>query len=70
MEINYENLDQFSYASLINTNFKKMDTINVFTVKWNDSLSNEKGSEKDSKKLEQWLKLKLKLDTLVVKRAN
>lgn len=70
VKINYENLDQFSYASLINTNFKKMDTINVFTVKWNDSLSNEKGREKDSKKLETWLKLKLKLDTLVVKRAN
>ena len=47
-----------------------MDTINVFTVKWNDSLSNEKGREKDSKKLEKWLKLKLKLDTLVLKRAN
>ena len=70
VKINYENLDQFSYASLINTNFKKMDTINVFTVKWNDSLSNEKGREKDSKKLEKWLKLKLKLDTLVLKRAN
>ena len=58
VKINYENLDQFSYASLINTNFKKMDTINVFTVKWNDSLSNEKGREKDSKKLEKaalWL---------------
>ncbi len=70
VKINYENLDQFSYASVINTNFTKMDTINVFSVKWNDSLSNEKGREKDSKKLEQWLKLKLKLDTLVVKRVN
>ena len=70
VKINYENLDQFSYANVINTNFKKMDTVNVFTVKWNDSLSNEKGREKDSKKLEKWLKLKLKLDTLVVKRAN
>jgi hypothetical protein len=33
-------------------------------------LSNEKVREKDSKKLEKWLKLKLKLDTLVLKRAN
>lgn len=70
VKINYENLDQFSYANVINTNFKKTDTVNVFTVKWNDSLSNEKGREKDSKKLEKWLKLKLKLDTLVLKRAN
>ncbi len=70
VKINYENLDQFSYASVINSNFKKLDTINVFTVKWIDSLSNEKGREKDSEKLQKWLKLKLKLDTLVVKRAN
>ena len=70
VKINYENLDQFSYANVINTNFKKMDTVNVFTVKWNDSLSNEKGREKDSKKLEKWLKLRLNLDTLVVKSVN
>jgi len=70
VKINYENLDQFSFANVINTNFTKTDTITVFTVKWIDSLANEKSRIKDTEKLEKWLKLKLNLDSLVVKRAN
>ncbi|MFH4963905.1 DUF389 domain-containing protein [Gaetbulibacter sp. M235] len=70
VKINYENLAQFSYSNVINTNFTKTDTVTVFTVKWIDSLANEKARVKDSEKLEKWLKLKLNLDTLVVKRAN
>ncbi|WP_338359123.1 DUF389 domain-containing protein [Yeosuana marina] len=70
VKINYENLDQFSFANVINTNFTKTDTIPVFTVKWIDSLSNEQSKVKDSEKLKKWLKLKLSLDTLVIKREN
>jgi len=70
VKINYENLDQFSFANVINTNFTKTDTVTVFTVKWIDSLANEKSRLKDTEKLEKWLKLKLNLDSLVVKRAN
>jgi len=70
VKINYENLDQFSYSNVINTNFTKTDTISVFTVKWIDSLTNEESRQKDTRKLEKWLKLKLSLDTLAVKREN
>ena len=70
VEINYENLDEFSYATVINSNFKKMDTISVFSVKWNDSLSTEESIVKDNAKLERWLKLKLKLDTIVVREIK
>jgi len=70
VKINYETLDQFSYSNVINTNFTKTDTISVFTVKWIDSLTNEEAKIKNSEKLEKWLKLKLSLDTLVVKRSN
>ncbi len=70
VEINYENLDEFSYATVINSNFKKIDTICVFSVKWNDSLSTEESIQKDKIKLQKWLKLKLKLDTLVVKQIK
>jgi uncharacterized hydrophobic protein (TIGR00271 family) len=70
VKLNYETLDQFSYSNVINTNFTKMDTISVFTVKWIDSLTNEETKIKNSEKLEKWLKLKLSLDTLVVKRSN
>lgn len=70
VKINYENIEQFSYSSVINSNFKTIDTVSVFTVKWIDSLSKEKTRKTEQLKLEKWLKLKLKLDTLVVKRIN
>jgi uncharacterized hydrophobic protein (TIGR00271 family) len=66
VKVNYETIDQFSYASVINSNFSKIDTLTVFTVKWNDSLTTDTSRAKDKVKLENWLKLKLKLDTLLV----
>ncbi len=70
IKINYETIEQISYANVIRSNFTKMDTVSVFSVKWVDSLANEKIKKNDKIKLEKWLKLKLKLDTLVVKRVN
>lgn len=70
IEVNYETIEQLSYSKIINSNFKKFDTLTVFSVKWVDSLTNEKSRLKDRDKLEKWLKLKLDLDTLVVKRVN
>ena len=70
VEINYETIEQFSFANIVSSNFKKTDTISVFSVKWVDSLTNEALRKKDKIKLEKWLKLKLDLDTLVVNRVN
>ncbi|MEP1490265.1 MAG: DUF389 domain-containing protein [Algibacter sp.] len=70
VKINYETIEHFTYSSVVSSNFKKIDTLSVFTVKWNDSLSKEKSRKSDQAKLKKWLKLKLKLDTLVVKRIN
>ena len=47
-----------------------MDTISVFTAKWYDSMSTQDIVIKDKDRLERWLKVKLNLDTLVVKRIN
>jgi uncharacterized hydrophobic protein (TIGR00271 family) len=69
-QINYENLQAISYAKRITSNFYKIDTLAVFSVKWNDALATEATILKDQAKLEKWLKLKLKLDTLVVKRED
>lgn len=67
VKLNYENISELSYASVITSNFTKTDTINMFTVKWKDSLDNAYIA-KDKKKLEAWLKYKLGMDSLVVKR--
>lgn len=70
VKIIYENVEQFSYSNVINSNFSKIDTLSVFSVKWIDSLTNNESREKERKKLEKWLREKLDLDTLIVKRVN
>lgn len=70
IHINYENIDEIAYSKVIKSNFKKLDTLSVFEVKWNDSLVNNSQAEKEKAKLYKWLKLKLKVDTLVVKKVN
>ena len=64
-KINYNGLSEISYANTIKTNFKKIDTITVFYLKWYDTIPNTKQQEATIKK---WLKTRLNLDTLVIKR--
>lgn len=70
LRINYETIEKISYANVISTDFNKKDTISMFSVKWVESLTKEKDRKKDKLKLEKWLKLKLDLDTLVIRRIN
>ena len=70
IRINYENLEQLSYSTVITSNFTKIDTLSVFYAKWNDSLATEEFVVKEKDKLERWLKLKLSLDTLVIKQIK
>ncbi len=70
LKISYENIERISFSNVISSNFSKVDTISVFEVKWIDSLSNEASRKRDRNKLEELLRLKLDLDTLVVKRLN
>ncbi|WP_053991695.1 DUF389 domain-containing protein [Mangrovimonas sp. TPBH4] len=67
VKINYEDVDRISYSNVITSNFKKIDTLSVFTVDWNDKLK-EKDIPERQKRLEEWLKVKYSLDSLVVKR--
>lgn len=69
-KINYENLQRFSFANEITSNFETVDTLAVFSVSWDKTKTNEQTIAKDQEKLERWLKVKLSLDTLVVKRQD
>lgn len=65
LKINYEGVETFSYSNKITTNFQKTDTLPVVSIRWKRNVStNERRA--DSKKIEAWLKFKLKLDTLQV----
>lgn len=64
-QINYENIKSLSYASTLTSNFNTIDTIPVFKVTWVDTIS-EAVRIKDQQRLYNWLKFKIKPDTLVV----
>lgn len=69
VKINYENVERLSYASVITSNFEKMDTIVEFTVKWSKKPPlSEAQILKEQDKLKRWLKQKYHLDTLLIRR--
>lgn len=63
--INYENLQGLSYSKTLVSDFQKIDTLSMFTAKWADTVP-QNVIQKDKARLYQWLKFKLKVDTLVV----
>lgn len=65
LRINYEGVETFSYSNKITTNFKKTDTLPVVNIQWKRNVS-AKERRANLKKIEAWLKFKLKLDTLQV----
>ena len=68
LNINYSEIDEFSYSNILKSNFKSIDTVSVFYVKWNDSLVNEVDIAAKSSQLEKWLKYKLNLDSIIIKK--
>lgn len=68
VKINYENIEKLSYSNVITSNFKKLDTIVEFTVKWNDTLKDEASINQNQDRLRRWLKQKYSLDTLTIRR--
>ncbi|MCC8360878.1 DUF389 domain-containing protein [Salinimicrobium sediminilitoris] len=67
--INYSGIQEMSYANNLVTNFSKIDTIPTFNVRWSSNLS-PAARRAEMNKLEQWLQLRLALDTLVVRTVN
>ncbi|HPE83764.1 MAG: DUF389 domain-containing protein [Aequorivita sp.] len=65
IKINYENIQTFSYSNKITTDFKKTDTLPVVNIRWKNSVSSS-DRKTDLKKIEAWLKFKMKLDTIQV----
>ncbi|MFD1096854.1 DUF389 domain-containing protein [Salegentibacter chungangensis] len=67
--INYENIKELGYSNQIITNFSETDTIPTFIVSWQDGISNKQRIEQEER-FENWLRVRLKLDTLSVKTVN
>tara|TARA_R110000787_G_scaffold8495_4_gene28691 strand:- start:13720 stop:15141 length:1422 start_codon:yes stop_codon:yes gene_type:complete len=65
VKINYSEIESISYYNKVTTNFKTTDTIPVIAISWNVKYS-KKNREKDTESLNNWLRYKLKLDTLQI----
>ncbi len=64
-KINYDGIEEIAFSNKVITNFKQVDTIPVFSVKWVDSIPKAK-KELQQKKMKEWLKARLELDTLLL----
>lgn len=65
---NYTNLESLGFSPTIQTDFKKLDTIPIFEVKWKRD-ANRAQTVEDTKKLHAWLKLRLKDPTIQLKEV-
>ena len=63
---NYENLEALVFSPTIQTDFKKVDTIPIFEVKWRRDAKRFQ-TVADTKRLHNWLKLRLKDSTIQLK---
>jgi uncharacterized hydrophobic protein (TIGR00271 family) len=69
LKVNYEQVESLNYANTITTNFQKTDTIPMFNITWN---KRTKSADKivGAQKIQKWLTLRLKMDTLAVQSLN
>lgn len=63
----YSGLETLSYSTMVTTDFTSVDTLYVFNASWYDSIPNTEAQEKN---LGLWLKTRLSIDTLQVKRSK
>ncbi|MFV8281996.1 DUF389 domain-containing protein [Christiangramia marina] len=68
-KINYEDIKEIGYSNLMTTNFQKTDTIPTFTVTWDRDLRGDKLKVQQDK-FGQWMKVRLKLDTVAIKNVR
>ena len=66
---NYVNIEGLGFSYQLQTDFKKLDTVPVFEVKWKGGTRMDQ-KEADSKKFTDWLKIRIQDSTVVVKEAD
>lgn len=68
-KINYPNIESISFAEVITSNFKQIDTLPVISAKWNKK-THLSTIKKEKEKLGEWFKYKLELDTIIVNQVS
>ncbi|MFH6604567.1 DUF389 domain-containing protein [Maribacter algicola] len=66
---NYEDLASIEYDHAIRTDFKRIDTVMIFELKWNQNVSRAQVAE-NNKKIHEWLKVRLNDSTVLLRVSN
>ncbi len=66
IQINYDDLQSISFAREYRSDFEKMDTINIVSVKWKNKVRN-KNKKDQEKKLKEWLEQRLKVKNIEIR---
>ena len=61
----HTDVEKVAFSKTISTNFTKTDTIQTFEIVWKNSVPS-KAKSSENKKLENWLRKKLKDESVVV----
>ncbi|WP_432412823.1 DUF389 domain-containing protein [Rasiella sp. SM2506] len=69
LKVTFDGIQNFSYSRRVSTNFKKTDTLPVFSVSWDNSIRS-RDRINNMKKMENLLKIRLQLDTLAVEESK
>jgi len=69
IEINYNKLKQISFAREYISNFKKIDTISIISLKWKP-LMKQKEKNQQEKKLKKWMELRLKIKNIEIRELQ
>ncbi len=66
IQINYDDLQSISFAREYRSDFERMDTINIVSVKWKAKVRNKSKKDQENK-LKQWLEQRLKVKNIEIR---
>ena len=69
IKINYNDLEKISFAKEYITNFDKIDTLSVISVKWNPQTKTKSRKEQEVK-LQKWMQTRLKIKVIEVRQLK
>ncbi len=67
IQINYADLQEIGYSREYVSNFEKMDTLNVISVRWKNKVSNRQRKQQEEK-LKAWLQTRLDIKNLEIRQ--
>jgi uncharacterized hydrophobic protein (TIGR00271 family) len=67
IQINYADLQEVGYSREYVSNFEKMDTLNIISVRWKNKVSNRQKKQQEEK-LKAWLQARLNIKNLEIRQ--